>query len=347
MLQSDRNVCRPHALMLEAGRYYPGAWAKADKLRAHYKTTGTATWPGWCDLPQGVWTSIVAHEIGAFLAKLPLTNLRASLDSAIVAALGIWRMTQGIYRFDKMLYEALIDTPMDMALPSELLLRLPEWCVYIETPGERFDGEPVYGAWVHLDYSVQTGHTAFHIVLDIGQAFQDLLPLSLRFTSGMPIAELFERSLQETRSLIRTNYKMVLPEVGGDTKQEIQAIIARIASLTLYICSTNADITGRIPQNPEFKKTKHGWKLFPAPGPGVTDVGVRLGAALKAAYAEQQGGQTGTHASPAPHFRRAHWHTFMVGPRNSPTRQLRWLPPIPVKFDPSHLVPTIRQVTSG
>ena len=348
MLQSDRNVCRPHALMLEAGRFYPGAWAKADKIRAEYWATGTATWPSWCDLPHWLWTIITAHEIGPLQMRNPVTHFRAMGDSAIMAALGIWRMTQGIYRFDEMLYAALIDTPMDMALPGELLLRLPEWCVYIETPSECYNGMPIYGAWVHLDYRIRSGgDTAIHIVLDMGRDCRDLLPLSLRFTSGMPIAELFEQSLQETRALISTNYKMALPEAGNDEKQAIRAIITRIASLTLYICSTNADITGRIPKNPEFKKTKRGWKLFPAPGPAITEVGVRLGAALKAAYAQQQGGQTGTHASPAPHFRRAHWHTFVVGPRNSPTRQLRWLPPIPVKFDPSHLVPTIRQVTPG
>jgi hypothetical protein len=40
-----------------------------------------------------------------------------------------------------------------------------------------------------------------------------------------------------------------------------------------------------------------------------------------------------SHASPRPHYRRAHWHHFWTGPRNVPGERkliLKWLPPIPV-----------------
>lgn len=37
--------------------------------------------------------------------------------------------------------------------PVEALLRLPEWCVYIETPGLHVQGvpKPFHGFWVYVD----------------------------------------------------------------------------------------------------------------------------------------------------------------------------------------------------
>lgn len=62
-----------------------------------------------------------------------------------------WRSTQGIYRFDADVYEAVVNTPVDSGFPLDALLHLPEWCVYIETPGLLFLGEKVHGAWIHVD----------------------------------------------------------------------------------------------------------------------------------------------------------------------------------------------------
>ena len=67
------------------------------------------------------------------------------LDGPVIAALASWRPTQGIYRFDADLLEAVWQTPLASPstssstsagkLPTELLYHLPEWCPYIETPG--------------------------------------------------------------------------------------------------------------------------------------------------------------------------------------------------------------------
>lgn len=53
-------------------------------------------------------------------------------------------------------------------------------------------------------------------------------------------------------------------------------------------------------------------------------------------------------ASPSPHIRRAHWHSYWMGPRQEghPDRKpvLKWLPPIPVAMDKGDIVPTIHSV---
>jgi hypothetical protein len=102
-------------------------------------------------------------------------------------------------------------------------------------------------------------------------------------------------------------------------------------------------IGAKSPEKPQPKRTKHGWRLFPADKPATWDVGARIGAALrKASTTSEPGG--GTHAGPRPHIRRAHWHTFLVG-ADRQTRRLRWLPPIPVNLDAIEDLPaTIKPV---
>ena len=57
---------------------------------------------------------------------------------------------------------------------------------------------------------------------------------------------------------------------------------------------------------------------------------------------------TGTHASPRPHIRRAHWHSFWVGKKDQPDARsvtLKWLPPIPVNVPGvEDLTTTVRDV---
>lgn len=111
------------------------------------------------------------------------------------------------------------------------------------------------------------------------------------------------------------------------------------------------------PANPAPKRTKRGWRLFPAERVTTWDVGVRLGAALRRAHhaAETGGSGDGTHASPRGHVRRAHWHGFRSGPMKTPAGDvipaasrrfdLRWLPPIPVNLETLDDLPaTIRPV---
>ena len=65
---------------------------------------------------------------------------------------------------------------------------------------------------------------------------------------------------------------------------------------------------------------------------------------------EPSTGQPGGHASPRPHIRRAHWHSYWVGQKSQPEARsvvLKWLPPIPVNvLDTEDLTPTARDVVA-
>ena len=85
---------------------------------------------------------------------------------ARLGALAAWRPTQGIYRFDSSLYNAVIDTPLTGDLPCEILHRMPEWCVYVETPGLRWLGAGLYGFFAHMEWDAGTGREELRLLLD-------------------------------------------------------------------------------------------------------------------------------------------------------------------------------------
>jgi hypothetical protein len=136
--------------------------------------------------------------------------------------------------------------------------------------------------------------------------------------------------------------------------EELTDDLSPLVSLVLYLCSQAAEIkdaqdSKRLPARPQAVKTKKGMRLFPPDRPSQWEVGYRLGAALTRALSEREPAEpTGTHASPRPHIRRAHWHSFWTGKRDQPdgrTAILKWLPPIPVNVqDVDELATTVREV---
>ena len=73
-----------------------------------------------------------------------------------------------------------------------------------------------------------------------------------------------------------------------------------------------------------------------------------MGAALARAKASIETGESRTHSGPAPHIRRAHWHSFWQGPKSEPEKrsiEVKWLPPIPIGVENlGEMIPTIRLV---
>ena len=86
----------------------------------------------------------------------------------------------------------------------------------------------------------------------------------------------------------------------------LRPVLEPLLSLLLYLCSQAAEVGDgqRRPANPEPKRVKGGLRLFVAERPTTWDVGVRLGAALRQAYAAEQTGQVAGHVGPRPPLRR-------------------------------------------
>lgn len=339
--QFQRKTHRAKRILDAVAHSYPSAWATFDRFR---RERGPGfDWPEWCYMPIAGGYAVVSGG-GANRVPTPLAH-----HPAVVTALGAWRMTQGIYRFDPALLDALLDTPLEGDIPVEHLQRLPEWCVYIEL--EQAGIHPrLHGAWLHMEHDANTGATEFRAVLDCARdprqpfAADGVEPLAL------PLAGSVEDSLAGLDRSARHQAERVglpWPAATPEGLERSRALIEPLLSLALYLCA-DPDLTRRgkpeTPRNPQPVRSRGQWVLHPASGPLEWDVGVRIGSALRAAYQREQ---TGGDAAPTgrqvrPHVRRAHWHSYWLGPREGERRrELRWLPPIPVNVEDLDALPAV------
>lgn len=313
---------------------YKQAWKSIDWFRAE-RGKAVPDWPPYVFAPLAAWYSIVSAA--ADVSRLSLNLVQGV---ARLAAIGTWRVTQGIYRFDPDLLAALWETPITGDLPVDILHRLPEWCVYVETPGREWIGNQIYGFWAHLEQDMNHGHEELRLLLDIGD---NLIPVPIHLVGTLD--EGIQGAMAEAKR------QMVFTELTThlDTANAMKEVpIKPLVSLVLYLCAENAEIgDGHIkPKNPVPKKIKSGLRLFQADRPTTWNVGVRIGAALRRAKNENKtvANDTGGHASQRPHIRRAHWHTFRIGHGRADSR-LKWLPPIPVNVESTDQLPaTIHKV---
>lgn len=326
--RSQTQSPRPRRLLIEMGKRYPGAWRAYDQFRAG-RGVYLPRWPDYVYAPMAAAYAIVS---GGGLNRVPPHLID---HVAAVAALSAWRVTQGIYRFDQTLYEALIDTPINGDLPCDVLRRMPEWCVYIETPGLRWSGGEVHGVFAHLEIDGGDGREELRLLVDADDA---LYPIPIHL-GPWGLGEAIRRALDVSRA----HAALIGAHVPGNAAEIIQRVAEPVTNLLLYLCADEAEIgdgTHR-PSNPEPKRTKQGWRLFAADNPTTWEVGMRIGAALHLAQAATATGQAdGTHARPRAHIRRAHWHTYRVGAGRVGTR-LKWLPPIPVNVDDPGSLPAV------
>lgn len=321
-------TCRPREHLRAAGQLYPQAWKQVDLFRAS-RGKEIPTWPDWCFLPLSAAYAIVCADMGVGRITDPTTIG----DVSRLCALATWRVTQGVYRFDPALFPRLWETPVAGDIPVEVLYHLPEWCVYVETPGQF-----MHGFFAHLEWDVPHQRPELRLLLD---AEESLSPVILHL-GQQSLLECVAQAVDQAKTYA-TLLGAVVPDGAAGMVAEL---VEPCLSLLLYLCSQAAEIDGQgKPGNPKPKKTSKGWRMFPADQPKMWDVGVRMGAALRRAYqqAETSPEQGGQGSGKRPHIRRAHWHTYWMGSGEDKQPVLKWLPPIAVKLD-GELPTVIRRV---
>ena len=341
----DATVLRLTGYLHAMARAYPQAWSFYDRLSQELPADSPA-WPAWCYAPLAAAYAVVSEGH-------PLSELDRVPDVGRLGALAAWRPTQGIYRFDPAVLDALWAQPLDDAIPPAALQRLPEWCVYIETPATAEVARPFLGFFAHLESDANTGGAELRLVLDDGRRLHPF-PLLLGYKS------------LEDAVLALDPRPAGQPLLASAVARTVADRITPLVQLVLYLCARNAEIRRGdglpgTPRIPDPTPTRHGPRWFPPDRPRIWEAGYHIGPALRASYpaapaapvapvtptADASPG-SGSHASPRPHIRRAHWHAFWTGPRQGP-RQLtvQWLPPIPVGVGPdAPVTPTLRRVPS-
>ena len=144
-----RKELSPHApdrWIRELNRRYPSLWADlrkgyADPVRIlHPKTGGKellASVPDWCIMPTLFPFLVLTNKYGEHFYLTHMDELMT------MASTYIWRCSKGVYRFAPEIYQALVRQPLSGDLPQECLYHMPEWAVYIETPGLSYERVPI------------------------------------------------------------------------------------------------------------------------------------------------------------------------------------------------------------
>lgn len=323
-------VLRPIVHLESVSRDYPGAWKQYASFLAQRSELGD--WPSWCYCPMSGAYAIVSGGGDNRVA------LNRATEIARLAALAAWRPTQGVYRFDATLLEELWTTPLDGDIPHEHLQHLPEWGVYVELGAAQRE-RGLHGFFAHLEHDANSGRTELRLLIDTESALIPV-PLHLHGTLEQAAAGFIAES-----NVNAAKVGAPVPAYGIELIRSVAGFVTPLVSVLLYLCAGDAETRptrdpGRVHRDgAPLKRAKDGEPYAPPGRPEVWETGFRLGAAIRAARESEATGGT-----VRGHIRRAHWHTFLSGPRRGEQRrELRWLPPIPVKLD-GDVQPTVRKV---
>lgn len=365
-------------------RHYRDVWKTIAMLRR--ELAERYEWPSWCWLPMApVIVSALDSTYDLFKQKMnDVASFVNFLSSVVdIYVLSAWRVGQGIYRFDPDLYQALLRSDIDSSIPTNVLFRLPEYGIYVETPGMMINGERSHGFFVALsstmvpkakrgasqtEKSSELGENSLFMVFDIEKTngvrkLSQMAYLRLeKPTLGEAIEDTFSVD-NEQNAWNEMSRKLLMAYRDSFYGSKI---IMALANLLLYLCSEQPDVMHHQgdpslrPQRASPIKTKDGPRWIPPHAPTRWEVGLRMGAQLRLAREARErsaGVPMGDgeevlrrRASPRPHLRRAHWHGYWLGGRQSPDRRfvLRWIPPVMVNArSPSDLVPTVHRVDVG
>ena len=308
---------RPVEHLNAISKQFPNAWKQVDMFRKS-KVDDLPDWPNWCFLPFAAWYAIVSG--GGSL------GLYGATDIAKLAAIGTWRYTQGVYRFDDDVYKSLIDTDFDREMPIEVLYRLKEWCVYIETP----DFAGAHGFYASLEHDINTKKDELRLLID---ADDGLMPIILHmgdWTVEVALEKAFGVSMSNLFMAGSTHTAGELKAIQGGLIEWQARVAKHCLSLLLYLCSDEPDINpvgGELPERTKPKKTKKGWQFFPPAKPKIWNVGREIGEQIRKWKKAPTGAE---HASPKAHIRRAHWHGFWTGKRGSHGQKFiyKWVAPV-------------------
>jgi hypothetical protein len=313
---------RPLNHLNQYSKKYPNAWKQIEKFRAG-RGKDLPLWSPWCFSPMAAWAAIVMQG--------SQVTISTASEISCLSAIGSWRYSQGIYRFDNDIFEAIYSTPLSREIPVDVLYRLPEWSVYVETPNIFWLGDRLYGFWAHLEQDTKTLRHELRLVLDCEQA---LIPMPLHI-GRWSLEESLEKAMSEN---LLSAQRILGITLSKTLIHELSKSLEGFLALVLYICCDEPDIImpeepGLRPSYPAPTKIKGGERLFSPPKPRVWMVGTVIAETLREASCRETAQRSGgdgvlKKAARETHIRRAHWHGYWKGPRNGDrTYYYKWLPP--------------------
>jgi hypothetical protein len=277
----------------QLAKRYPGIWDHANAAYLRHRSD----WPAWCYLPSAIWRALITEISGQ---REP--TVTTSVDAARLAALGAWRLTQGVYQFHPALFDALLATPLERDIPASVFESLPSRAVYIETPGSVFDDVPALGFYAHLDPGRPSEPHDLRLTIDIQDREIGLIPLVIPLTNG---------TLIDALELLAATINQYTEIPTYDPSHDV-AQLAPLLSLLLYLCTHNADC----PAPPDVRS------IAPRNAPPMLCAPDNV---TRLAVGTEIGPRLVDQAAQATKVRAAHWRvTHRAAPLGP---QMTWIPP--------------------
>lgn len=265
--------------------------------------------PSWCFLPIDTSLKLLLDYASADTHK---QALGAIAYANLLSCIGSWRLTKDIVRMDKTLLEEVTRTEFSGTLPTEVFMRMPSFCTYVE-----FETEEFIGFFFALEKSKGDSDPELRIWWVEKDGNFILTPVHLgnwTLEESLKRAEKYVKAVTTDADELKTEFE---DRHLGDALNVI-----------LYLCAQNAEYSRseEKPSRPHLHKTKKGLRFFEADKPRIWRVGEEVGQRLQ----KQRDAAAKSGYSLKPHMRRAHWHGFWSGPKNAEKRKfaVKWLPPI-------------------
>ncbi|MFC9440751.1 hypothetical protein [Nocardia sp. NPDC057030] len=261
-----------------------------------------------------------------------------------------WQRHRVVYRVHPELAARLSETDPRTTIPCEVFARLPHPDPFVVFPtripapksaDKSFIEPPMFTGMLVTGYTEDRRPCS--------SADPEVAELSIALTAVMQYEGL-DRSYEEYTLQVPTRARLTIEEMINDQRGDIllgsagwgedRHAYGLAVSLLLYLCSDNRDVSQASSPEPK-RKTRSRNKL--AGRATIIDVGFDVGPKLFAARRDTTYSTSTAELgrSVRSHLRRAHWHTYLTGPRDQPTPVVRWIHPVLVNANQRTTRPTV------
>jgi len=243
-----------------------------------------------------------------------------------------------VYAFDGDIAEELLRTKRDVTLPPNIFDRLPHNTLYLDFSAcskELRENVGMDGCLVQVNKSqFDNLNSGFYIISALLFSNNDSIGMRSTLVVNSEKEGVKFGDFDEFKNNCRLNVD-VEKAANGEIAEMLSKDIAAnqsylIVQSLFYLCSYEPDIHETAPSKIQYRKARQNKKKNADMPIREFKVGERFGEAFRK-WTKGQLGQSGTHASTGrhnkPHMRRAHWHRFWIGKRDSEERKLvaKWV----------------------
>lgn len=233
-----------------------------------------------------------------------------------------WQRKKQVYCFDKDFISELSNTDTKMVFPRSVFDRLPYRTICLD-----FTNSESVKSLANMDSCVVSVDTICALNFNVSKEYSIIRYVTYFNGKGKSVRVIVlasDEGLEFSAQEINCNLT-VGSDYGASMENMSRVQASIILKSLLYLCSYEPDIRETVVSKQRVRQEKRS-KVSPI---REFAVGQRFGEAFrkwtKGALGRGETCSTGQHKRP--HMRRAHWHRFWVGKKNSPDRELiiRWV----------------------